>query len=334
MAAARPGMVLSVGGHVAILAFAVFGLGQAVPRNAEEPVSLPVDILTPEEFTQLTRGDTNAKVLEPPRVQADKIEPEAPKPVRDAPVKPREVTPAAAPPPPPPPPAPTPPAEPKAAEAAPPPPPVEPQPAAEPEPEPQPAETAEVAPAPAVPTPAARPAVPRDFSSKPTPPAQQPQTQQAQQTPQREFRPDQIAALIDRRQPSRTERGGERLAETSAAGADRGNAERLAASELQLIASSLEKQVSACWSPPIGAPADESGALVVTVQFALGVDGRLTGAPSVVNSSSHPYFNAYSMSAVRAVQGCTPVDLPAKYHDLWKEVRVTFDPRKLLGLGG
>ena len=64
--------------------------------------------------------------------------------------------------------------------------------------------------------------------------------------------------------------------------------------------------------------------------FNLDASGKLDGRPTVEKSSGNRQFDE---SAVRAVQKCNMAGLqvPAGKQDIWAEVRVTFDPREMLG---
>ncbi|WP_148246236.1 energy transducer TonB, partial [Staphylococcus aureus] len=70
---------------------------------------------------------------------------------------------------------------------------------------------------------------------------------------------------------------------------------------------------------------------VVVVRFNLDTSGKLDGRPSVEKSSVNRQFDE---SAVRAVQKCDVAGLqvPAGKQDIWNDIRVTFDPREMLGL--
>ncbi|TIM34538.1 MAG: energy transducer TonB, partial [Mesorhizobium sp.] len=70
---------------------------------------------------------------------------------------------------------------------------------------------------------------------------------------------------------------------------------------------------------------------VAVIRFNLDASGKLDGRPAVEKSSGSRPFDE---SAVRAVQKCDMAGLqvPAGKQDIWADVRVTFDPREMLGL--
>jgi colicin import membrane protein len=91
----------------------------------------------------------------------------------------------------------------------------------------------------------------------------------------------------------------------------------------------VRQQVERCWSPPAGAIGADD--LQVQLAFSLNRDGSLSGRPSIVNRSGAPYFQAAAESARTAVYQCSPLRLPARDYDYWKEVQITFDPRDMRG---
>jgi len=48
---------------------------------------------------------------------------------------------------------------------------------------------------------------------------------------------------------------------------------------------------------------------------------------------SDPFYRAAGESVIRAIFSphCTPLKLPKDKYDLWKETKLTFDPRELVG---
>jgi outer membrane biosynthesis protein TonB len=98
------------------------------------------------------------------------------------------------------------------------------------------------------------------------------------------------------------------------------------------LVTSMQRQVERCWSFPAGAVQPEK--LDVYVFINLKPDGTLSGAPIIENSArmSEPYFRAAAEAAVRALYQCQPFDLPKDQYDDWKEIRLNFDPRRMIGL--
>ncbi|TIT49449.1 MAG: energy transducer TonB, partial [Mesorhizobium sp.] len=108
-------------------------------------------------------------------------------------------------------------------------------------------------------------------------------------------------------------------------GGDKDQGQKLSRSEQ----GALEAQLGGCWTLPAGLEGSEN--FIVVVRFNLDASGKLDGRPSVEKSSGNRPFDE---SAVRAVQKCDVAGLqvPAGKQDIWADVRVTFDPREMLGL--
>ncbi|WP_020180683.1 cell envelope integrity protein TolA [Methylopila sp. M107] len=96
----RAGLLLSSTFHAAILAYAFIGLGSAKPFEVS-PESLPVEILSPEQFEAMTKGSKTSKKVDAPQQKTEQLAAEDSDPVEDdAPIAKEDVK---APPPPPPP---------------------------------------------------------------------------------------------------------------------------------------------------------------------------------------------------------------------------------------
>jgi colicin import membrane protein len=288
----RTGLAVSSVAHAVVLGW---GLITFAPSVLDTPITeaMPIDLVPISEITRLQAGNRNAPKQEQAKPAADKIaeRKQAPEPEKKA-VK-QEVKTAAAPPPP--------------------------APAPEAKPEPQPKKE-ESKPEPKTET--AAPLPPKRQPPKP----KTPETAQTQQpTPkQRDFNPDQIAALLDRREPQR-QRSAEQMSPTASLGATTGNAQRLTQSEID----ALRAQIQACWNPPIGA--ENAQDLIVRLRIQFRTDGTLSAEPALVNNGSSAYFRVAVESAMRAVRRCQPYTLPAAKYEIWRDVEVTFDPRDMFG---
>ncbi len=162
---------------------------------------------------------------------------------------------------------------------------------------------------------------------KPEPPKEQPKTaaqqMKAAPTKQRDFDPNKIAALLDRREPQRQKA----LNETPPAlpkGIDRGDTEQLSMSEVDAI----RRKLIALWNPPLAI--DKPEEWVVTIIFKLKRDGTLDGVPQIRASQS--YNPVARDKAIRAIFQAQPFNnLPQDKYDLWHELEITFDPRLIAG---
>jgi outer membrane biosynthesis protein TonB len=305
----KTGTTISVIAHAAVLAFGLVAFAPS-PKNAPPPESLPVDIISATEFSNLSKGSRTAPKAETPKPLVERVaEPKpadnpAPK-VVDKP----EITATADQPPKPP--------EPKVAEAK----PAEPKP---PKPEPKPREAFATEAQQKV-DPIAE-AIKKDQQKKQEQQKQQQaqQKKQEQQKQQPKFDASRIAALLDKRDPQRRAATGETLSPTPALGVPTGSAPRLTQNEIDALRARLRE----CWNLPVGVA--EARDLIVTVRIAFNKDGSLSTEPAVMNHGSHPVFQVAAESALRAVRRCAPYSfMPVAKYDSWKDVIVDFDPRDM-----
>lgn len=318
------GLIISILGHAALILWGLVSLPGTEPFSSAPVDSMPVELVSIGEYTEIKRGSKEAapsEAHEAAIVESD--QPDAP-PVEDpgnaetpqeTPPTPETTDLAAVP-----------------DAGAPPPEAAEPEPAPEPEatppppPEPAPAETqVEETPEPAPSTaPAVATAVPK---KKPAPPKKSEQkpvkTAQAKDN-QSKFNSDKISALLDKQTPSGG--GTQKPTGQTALGSAKGTStSKMSQTELD----ALRGMISRCWNPPVGAT--DGDALVVKIHMELNVDGTVIGTPSVLNSGDGPFFRAAADSARRAILRCQPYALPAAKYDAWREVTVNFDPREMFG---
>lgn len=317
----RAGLASSTVLHAGLLGFMLVSFSSAKPFDSTMTESMPVDIVSDAELSQMMAGKKTAPKVEAPKPVVEKVD--APKPAEDLDAKVSDkpieaANEAAAPPPPPPPevkppePKPTPP---QAAEAKPQPPAppkeAESLQAKPPEKKDEPKQVAQV--------PATPPPVPPKKPPPPKPVVQAPPKDNQQ------FNPDQIAALLDKRTPQRQAALGDTINNTASLGAARGQSASLSQTELD----ALRARLMGLWSPPAGAANPEE--LIVTVRIRLNVDGTLSGPPQVVSTGSSGFYMTARESAIRAIFRGQPFDMlsPAKY-EAWKDIEITFDPRDMI----
>ena len=139
----------------------------------------------------------------------------------------------------------------------------------------------------------------------------------------KQFNADEISALLDKQKPSGG--GAKRSTQQASLGGDKDQGQKLSQSEM----GALSDQLGGCWTLPVGLEGSEN--FVAVVLFNLDASGKLDGRPTVEKSSGNRQFDE---SAVRAVQKCNMAGLqvPPGKQDIWAQVRVTFDPREMLGL--
>ena len=291
-------LIISGAAHAILLLWGLVAFA-ARPNDAPQTEPLPVEFVSATEFSQLTAGVRNApKPIENAKPLADKVgEPKpvkelAPK-VADKPEIKTEAAPAPAPEP-----KPEPTSPPKSAEKA------------EPKPEPKPAEKPEK----------------KDTKAKPDQIADALKKDEAKKPPSK-FDANQVAALLDHREPQRQMATAETLNGAASLGTSTGHAAHLSQSELE----ALRAKLISLWNPP-AAISTHPDQYVVTIRIRLSRDHRLNGQPEVLTNGDGPLFEATRDSAVRAVFQAQPYDMLSQTtYDQWKEMDINFDPREVFG---
>jgi outer membrane biosynthesis protein TonB len=148
----------------------------------------------------------------------------------------------------------------------------------------------------------------------PKPPVQaaKPPEPQKQRIVERHFDQNQIAALLDKRDPSRQATTGDTLNSNAALGTAKG----AAADNSATWGSMFQRQVERCWKKPYGGI--ESQKPEVAFAIRLKRDGTLEGAPVPEGVPATPFLRVYQESALRAIIECQPYKLPAAFYDEWK----------------
>ncbi len=307
----RSDWIISGCAHAAVLVFGLVTLASSKP-NEDLSTFMPIAIATGGDVSQAPTGQQNAPKAEKPKPLADKagelkqVKQLAPK-VAD---KPEITTDAAA----------------------------EPKPKAETKAEPKPTEKAEKAEKP-------KPAdlkpdqigekLKKEEAKKSKPEKKEPQFKPDQiaevlrkdeaKKPPSKFE-DQVAALLDKREPRRQVATAETPNSAPSLGAANGHAAQLSQSELD----ALRARLSQCWSPPVGV--DVSSDLFVVLHVLFKADGSLAAEPAVVESSTSALGPALADSAKRALLLCQPFTmLKPEHYDQWKDIEIKFDPHELLG---
>ncbi|HWK93984.1 MAG TPA: protein TolA [Pseudolabrys sp.] len=296
----RTASVISAALHVAVLGWATLSFSSKA-FEVTPPESLPVDIISDKDFSEITKGVKDAKkVEEAPKPVVEKIAEPPPKPVEE--LKPtinekREVADNKEAPPPPKP-------EPK---------PVEKKPEAKPEP-PKPDAIAEK-------LKDEKPKQEAKADPQPLPPKKPPPPK-----PQAEpkFDANKIAALLDKRDPTRSAATGSEINRNASLGAANANAARLTQSEID----AFRRRVASCWTIPVGAEGADNLKVVFRVQFRR--DGTVERGPDPVEGSASPYGPAFADSGRRAILQCQPYTmLRQEHYDSWKDIEIGFTPRDM-----
>ena len=145
---------------------------------------------------------------------------------------------------------------------------------------------------------------------KPVQPAAKPPEQK--RIVERHFDQSQIAALLDKRDPSRQAVANDTLNSNAALGLAKGTA----ADNSATWGAMFQRQVERCWKKPYGGI--ESQRPEVAFAIRLKRDGTLEGSPVPEGVPATPYLRVYQESALRAILECQPYKLPAALYDEWK----------------
>jgi outer membrane biosynthesis protein TonB len=296
----KTGLTISASLHAAVLLWALVSFAPKA-LNAPPAESMPVDLISSTEFSQLRAGARNAPKSETPKPLVEKIaEKRTPENPAAKVVDKSEVVTASTQ-------SPTPPAPEKPPERK-----AEPkEPKSEPKVDPKPDAIADVL----------------KKEPKPEPKKEaKPQPKKPDPKPQPKFDANRIAALLDKRDPQRVAAAGDTINHTLAFGTATGEAPRLAQSELDALRARLRE----CWNPPAGAANADKLRVPILIRFKQ--DGTLASPPQPENSARDPFMQAMIDSAVRATIRCQPYTMlsPAKY-DLWKEIVVDFSLDGMFG---
>ena len=295
-------LAASIALHVLVLGWVMLSFSTKALEIAPED-SVPVDVVSPDQLAKVMAGTKTGK-KENPKPLAEKVA-EA-KPVDDAVGKITEKAPVVtetAPPP-------QPKVEEKPVEKKPDPPKVVEKPKEEPKQEPKPVEKK---PEPVKPDPIAE-AIKKEEKKPPPKPVQaaKPPEPQKPKIVERHFDQSQIAALLDKRDPTRQAVANDTLNSNAALGLSKGTA----ADNSATWGSMFQRQVERCWKKPYGGI--ESQKPEVAFAIRLKRDGTLEGSPVPEGVPATPFLRVYQESALRAIIECQPYKLPAAFYEEWK----------------
>ena len=158
----------------------------------------------------------------------------------------------------------------------------------------------------------------------PKPPVQAatPPPQPSKPKTERTFDQSKIAALLDKRDPTRQAVTGDTLNSNAALGLAKGKAADNSATWGALFQSQVER----CWKKPYGGIEAQKSEAAFAIK--LRRDGTLEGMPVPEGTPATPYLRVYQESALRAIIECQPYNLPAAYFDEWKYFAPVFTERK------
>jgi len=302
----RKATAISAGLHVAVLLWASLSLSSRA-LNATPPDSLPVDILSEKQFSEMTKGAKDAP--KPVEKQKPLVEKKAePKPeIED--IKPKltekqEVKPTADKPP-------------------------EPQKAPEPKkPEKQEAKAEEKKPDP-------KPEEKKpDAIAKELKKEEDKKLKEAKAEPKapkkpakkeyKDFQQLAEAALKDVREPQRHAAAGNELNPNAALGRANGMAAQLSQNEID----ALRERIKQCWQPPLGAEDAQDLQVVFHVMF--NQNGTVLRGPDVVEGAPSSLGPIFAESARRAILQCQPYTmLHREHYAQWRDMEMEFSSRAM-----
>jgi hypothetical protein len=323
------------------------------PEDAAPPEPA-VAALAPEPEREAARPEPKPPAPDPqPEPQPERVVAPAPEPppppepepepvAEPAPEPEPEPVSVAEPEPAPPPPEPEPAPEPEVARAEPEPaPPPEPAPEpvaeAEPEPAPEPERHAALEPEPQPEPPAATPRleVQPKPQRKPAPPQQvakaepalQPEPEPAPPEPPQE---DEFAALLRSVEEMDRQREGEVVTDGTGRSREGAGQAPTTVNEAGLTSSemdALKRQIYRCWRLPIAADGIEEMVVQLRIQVLPDRTVQAVTIQEQTRLNRDPIFRAIAESARRAVEGCSPLNLPPGKYAAWREMLMNFHPQ-------
>jgi colicin import membrane protein len=157
--------------------------------------------------------------------------------------------------------------------------------------------------------------------AKATPPAQ------PQKPKERVFDQSKIAALIDKRDPTRQSITGAALNPTSSLGLASGNSDAMVAT----WKGAFVRRVRDCFSPPDNI--ENPDQFEADIDIRMQVDGKVAGEPTIVavRGPSKSVAMAVAESAKRAILQCQAYTfLPKTQYESWKYIEMTFGLRDMM----
>jgi colicin import membrane protein len=158
---------------------------------------------------------------------------------------------------------------------------------------------------------------------QPKPQAQAAAPQPPKPKAERVFDQSKIAALLDKRDPSREAVTGDTLNSNAALGLAHGKA----ADNSATWGSLFKEQVLRCWKKPYGGV--EAQTVEAEFSIKLKKDGTLEAMPEARGAASSPFQRVFQESGARAIIDCQPYRLPAAFFDEWKFFYPVFDAKDL-----
>ena len=106
---------------------------------------------------------------------------------------------------------------------------------------------------------------------------------------------------------------------------------RVSVFEQNEMVQAIQQQLRACWRLDPGAREAED--MVVEIRVTLNPDGSVRQADivDVVRMVQDAYFRSAAENAKRAIDVCSPFELPMRKYDVWRQLTLRFNPREMFG---
>ena len=170
----------------------------------------------------------------------------------------------------------------------------------------------------------------RDKQQEKQKPAAKPKSGDEAAEPQQKFDVGDIAKFLSKETPQSKQASGHELSQLASLGSPTASAAKMSPSLWDQLDGLLQEQYKRCWTYA-GLGGQQKYIPEIHVQYT--PDGSLIGQPVLLNPPSDPNLRSLAESAMRAVRRCDPLRIPAQYqpyYDQWKGRIVRFDPEDML----
>ena len=193
---------------------------------------------------------------------------------------------------------------------------------AEPEPEPEPAPPPEAKPEPE----------PEKLAAPPPKPKRRPKIKVAMRDKKKQDKPkpDQLTSILRNVERLR-DQPRQRNEETTKANTQGPIARKTSVFEQNAMVRAIQDQLRRCWRIDPGAQGAQD--IVVEIKVLLNPDGSVLTVEilDVVRMIQDGYFRSAAENAKRAVKQCSPFQLPPRKYEVWRQLTLRFDPRRMFG---
>jgi hypothetical protein len=91
------------------------------------------------------------------------------------------------------------------------------------------------------------------------------------------------------------------------------------------------RQIGGCWTLPAGIDGIEDMVVRLRIQVRPDRTVQIVTIEDQARLNRDPVFRAVAESARRAVDRCSPLDLPAAKYTLWRDIVMNFYPEYAIG---